>query len=468
MNGTNDSSISYNDTNYYWIHIDPENGCFISNEMSVKIPKYTEYQLLDIGSTINGNQLTTRSHITPDSRSNIYPVPQGEDGVIQVTDLNGGNYRIDYTDKKQQEVRNAWQEVDPTLDFSNTVEESFGSTSTSNVDVNKMLLNFGDNTNGALIAWQDVYERPAALGETYKDYQLKEMIDFNKPVYMKFRVMPPRKLRYHDQRGKIYIPTKDGGLSRSVKPISTQFGTINNEFYCWRCVDQNNQYTTTTPFFKMMNEMIFRGFFGSTDGVEQTNKIALTSQEVWEWIPYDYKVATDSLNIGTLLGAVLDFSAGPAEGHCCNRAVYNLLVNGRIAYYGMNLNNGSVGDGVPSPSVDGKVCGRATFSYTVIAEDIAGVVTDTEGTCGVFMSLRLVCQCAGEYTPKPEIVNDDGPQYVPINVSVIVEGPQQHPSCSSSFSCHNDAIKLVATSANGTVFYDGIIGETQLTIGVGG
>ena len=112
-----------------------------------------------------------------------------------------------------------------------------------------MLLNFGDNTNGALIAWQDYYERPAALGSTYADYQLKEVIDFGEPVYMKFRVMPPRKLRYHDQRGKIYIPTRDGGLSRSVKPISTQFGTIANEFYCWRCVDQNNQYTATTPFF---------------------------------------------------------------------------------------------------------------------------------------------------------------------------------------------------------------------------
>ena len=466
LNGTNDSSISYNDTNYYWIHVDPENGCFVSNEMSVKIPTHTEYQLLDIGSTINGNQLTTRSHITPDSRSNIYPVPQGEDGVIQVTDLNGGSYRIDYTDKKQQDIKNAWQEVDPSLDFSNMVEYSFGSTNTSNVDVNKMLLNFGDNTNGALIAWQDYYERPAALGSTYADYQLKEVIDFGEPVYMKFRVMPPRKLKYHDQRAKVYIPTKDGGLSRSVKPISTQFGTIANDFYCWRCVDQENQYTTTTPFFKMMNEMIFRGFFGSTDGVEQTNKISLTSQDVWEWIPYDYKVATNSLNIGTLLGAVLDFSAGRAEGHCCNRAVYNLAINGSIAYYGMNLNNAVGQAGVPSPSVVYR-CDRATFSYTVTADDIAGISTDNEGTCGVFMTLQLVCQCAGEYTPEPETDGEDGPQYVAPRE--LQEVPLQHPSCDPySFSCHNDAIKLTATSAAGTVFYDGIIGETQLTIGVGG
>jgi len=467
MNGTNDSSISYNDTSHYWIHVDPENGCFVSNEMSVKIPTYTEYQLLDIGSTINGNQITTQSHITPDSNSSTYPVPQGEDGVIEVTDLNGGNYRIDYTDKKQQEVKDAWKEVDPSLDFSNMVEYSFGSTNTSSVDVNKMLLNFGDNTNGALIAWQDTYERPAALGSTYADYQLKEVIDFNKPVYMKFRVMPPRKLRYHDQRGKIYIPTRDGGLSRSVKPISTQFGTIANEFYCWRCVDQNNQYTATTPFFKMMNEMAFRGFFGSTDGVEQTNKIALTSQEAWEWIPYDYKVATDSVNIGTLLGAVLDFSAGIPEGHCCNRAVYNLVINGRIAYYGMNLNNAVGYPGVPGPSVE-ELCDRATFSYTVTADDIAGVSTDTEGTCGVFMTLQLVCQCAGEYTPEPEIDEEDGPQYVPPGGLSQTPGPQ-HPSCDPyQFSCHNDAIKLMATSAAGIVFYDGIIGETQLTIGVGG
>ena len=286
--------IKYNDTDLYWIHIDPENGCFVSNEMSVKIPVSTELQVLPINRSVQGTVLIEDSQMSPlDNNFSNYAIPDKDTGQVKLTDRNGGNYLIEYTDTKQQEIKNAWLQVDPTLNFSNMVDISIGSTSTSQVDINKMMFGYGESFNDTLFAWEDFYERPAALGSTYIDYQLKEVIDFGKPVYMKFRVMPPRKLKSHDQRFKRYLPTSDGGLGTSVIPPSTNYD-LAADFYCWRCVDHDGEYVDTPPFYQMMNEMIFRGFFGSNDKIEQTNKTILTSQEPWEWIPYDFKPVQSS------------------------------------------------------------------------------------------------------------------------------------------------------------------------------
>ena len=288
--------IKYSDTDYYWIHVDPENGCFISNEMSVKIPVSTEFQVLPINRSVQGTVIIEDSQMSPlDNNFSNYAIPDKDTGEVKLTDRNGGDYLIEYTEQKQQQIKDAWLEVDPTLDFSNMVDISIGSTSTSQVDINKMMFGYNESFNDTLFAWEDFYERPAALGATYIDYQLKEVIDFNSPIYMKFRVMPPRKLKYHDQRFKRFLPTSDGGLGKSVLPPSTNYD-LATDFYCWRCVDHDGEYVETPPFYRMMNEMIFRGFFGSADKVEQTNKTILTAQEPWEWIPYDFKPVTSVLD----------------------------------------------------------------------------------------------------------------------------------------------------------------------------
>lgn len=290
--------ISYKDNDYYWIHIDPENGCFVSNEMTVKIPTKTRYQILTSASNIAGQQIITDSQISPVSYATDYAVPNNDAGMIKLEDEFGGAYEITYTQAKQQEVKNAWLAIDPTLDFSNMVEISVGSTEVGQVDMQKMMFNYGDNFNDTLFAWRDYYERPAALGATYVDYKLKEVIDFNQPIYMKFRKMPSRKLKSHDQRFKKYYPTNDGSLARSVYPPSTNYD-LATDFYCWRCVDNNGEYVQTPDFYKVMNETIFRGFFGSVDGVENTNVTLAESLEPWEYIPYEFHLCdTDPVTLG--------------------------------------------------------------------------------------------------------------------------------------------------------------------------
>ncbi len=296
VNETNDSSISYGETDYYWMHIDPENGCRLADEVSVKIPTASEFLAITEDAQFPFNQLlTTYSHITP-AQSDLgigedFYVPQGANSFIDVTDELGGNYRVDYTDIKQQQIKDAWLAVDPGLDFSDMNEISFGTKEFLSSVQNKMLLNYGNKREGVLFNFHDFYERPTSMGTQGQYSQLKDVIDFSQPVYMKFRVMPPRKIRYHDQNYSSYQANKEGELvlNNTRNIFTTNFTHVFNDFYCWRCINQENQYTETPSFLKMLNEMIFRGFFDSTDGVEQTNQTVLECQEAWNWIPYDYK-----------------------------------------------------------------------------------------------------------------------------------------------------------------------------------
>tara|TARA_Y100000389_G_scaffold99806_1_gene96548 strand:+ start:15457 stop:22701 length:7245 start_codon:yes stop_codon:yes gene_type:complete len=300
VNETNDSSISYGETDYYWIHIDPENGCRIADEVSVKIPTASElFALNEEAAPPFNTMLSTYSQITP-AKKNLgiegvigqdFVAPAAEGGFIHSTDELGGNFRVDYTEIKQQQIKDAWLQVDPNLDFSDMNEIVLGTKEFDGFDQNKMVINYGNKRDGVLFCFRDFYERPTNMAGQGQYSKLKDVIDFSQPVYMKFRIMPPRKIRYHDQNYSSYQANEEGELQLNIKKnIYTAEGSrVYNDFYCWRCVDQDSQYTETPAFLKMLNEMIFRGFFGSTDGVEQTNQTVLECQEAWSWIPYDYK-----------------------------------------------------------------------------------------------------------------------------------------------------------------------------------
>jgi hypothetical protein len=70
------------------------------------------------------------------------------------------------------------------------------------------------------------------------------------------------------------------------------FPIVNNNFYYWKCMELNGTgdrlIESTTPlFFQLMNEMMYRTFYGSVDKIE--NKYdQLVSQFLWELIPYEY------------------------------------------------------------------------------------------------------------------------------------------------------------------------------------
>lgn len=99
-----------------------------------------------------------------------------------------------------------------------------------------------------------------------------------------------RKLRHVDNFLKKYIIQPNGNVT-----YAGLFGTdempIKNSFYSWFCDYIERGSTTLSSmipsYYIMLNEMIFRGFFGSADGLE--NKSAMfQTQYPHEWIPYEY------------------------------------------------------------------------------------------------------------------------------------------------------------------------------------
>ena len=69
-------------------------------------------------------------------------------------------------------------------------------------------------------------------------------------------------------------------------------GPLNNGLYCWICLqqrltDNSLRYAPLPPFLQHQNEMMFRGFFGSVDRIENRTDLMMPYYP-WELIPYEY------------------------------------------------------------------------------------------------------------------------------------------------------------------------------------
>jgi hypothetical protein len=100
-----------------------------------------------------------------------------------------------------------------------------------------------------------------------------------------------RKLRNMDMRYDKYILDFRGNISRGGV-TRTDGMNLKNNFISWICNLTNSQtnsivQTFVPNYYKMLNEMIFRGFFGSADGVEMKLPVSKTLN-IFEWIPYEY------------------------------------------------------------------------------------------------------------------------------------------------------------------------------------
>ena len=89
---------------------------------------------------------------------------------------------------------------------------------------------------------------------------------------------------------KKYIVSPNGSVSYGGVGGTDEM-PIKNSFYSWFCnyIDRgtNTLNTVIPPYYMMLNEMIFRGFFGSADGIE-FKTTTLKTQYPHEWIPYEY------------------------------------------------------------------------------------------------------------------------------------------------------------------------------------
>jgi hypothetical protein len=309
--------------NYYWINIDPKQSCSLAEDVSLKILKKTTYTCSYANGLFNnvGLELVPNNNICP---SKIV----ASEGKEQITSrVNSVTYTIPtpvVEDKKRfyNDRNYSWKEYTierrfminnditpdglPTQDILVVARETYDLAIPPNenfndgsADINDVAnsdcsppCRCGGNTNGkGLVAMFG----PAAsrIGKSTRVYNIFNLDNIN-TLKVQFRKVP-RQIRGIDYNTTVHKYSSDGGTFRPLISVDTPTEissgeTLNNNFYCWECLQASQGkmviQSSIPDFLKLQNEMIYRAFFGSVDGIE--NKGDLTSQYPWEMIPYEY------------------------------------------------------------------------------------------------------------------------------------------------------------------------------------
>lgn len=280
------TSINYAINPYrYWIHIDPEQLCTLNDELSVKVLKEIRMESVPI-SQVNNEGITqdSASHIVP--VTSFHGIPSGVHNMSGVyMDTTGliYSYKMGETTisdaKKEWSTGVTWGSGEETFTYGRLTDSG---------DSKKLMISRLDSPKDMLVMTEETYIRPSGTAGR-KTGRVKDLIDLDNQntIYLKFRNIP-RKLKSIDSEDfERYIYNRNGNLVRSTAPMSS-VGKIENNFTCWHCVDSSGVFTGLPPYYQAANEMRYRAFFGSSDGIENKNTLFLDTKEDWEWIPYEY------------------------------------------------------------------------------------------------------------------------------------------------------------------------------------
>lgn len=261
---------------YYWINIDPEQGCSIDKDKSPKILKevrYTCQQYNDL------NPLDAPQICVPNAAYG------GTNGTTTGIDENINTSSAFVSYYLDERLMNKEKAKYPGVSWS-----------TGTVEVTKtFFLNGHGEARNQLILAQYMYIYPVEPNtkdqEPDGSIQNKVMDVFNLDNVNELSVEVkriPRKLRNTDNIFDKYQPNQFGQLTKSLLP--SPGGPIDATLKIWRCLDPNTgAYLKETPlYYKWLNEMIFRCYYGSADRAEFKGKQNTQSKDPTAWVPYDY------------------------------------------------------------------------------------------------------------------------------------------------------------------------------------
>jgi len=265
-------NINYIPKQYYFISIDPEQECSLSYDVNVKILKTVTYECLPV---VEFYQFPECDAVCKDKVTSPNPAA---DEILTGNGLSYTNNRV--AEEKAKYPGVDWGETENLI----TMDREF-------------FLSCDNNIRDTLVKVRETYIVPRSPANIRG--KVKNIFNLNdsSQVFIKFRNIP-RKLKTTDNLYSRYVYDYYGRLGPDIIP--PKGGPMYNNYLGWRCVKVNTgnpndpypdktdgQIIPTPTFYQWMNEMIFRGFFGSTDGVENKNDI-MDSKEIWEWIPYEY------------------------------------------------------------------------------------------------------------------------------------------------------------------------------------
>jgi len=338
LNGSN-RTTELPDTEYsdykYWINIDGQQKGRFSRTNSVRVLRKIEYSCYEINNDKNLNcvnvcgdtsNLTANPKRARDSDGDGPPVSYAEGAEAlkqkttailynQVAPLNDyGDPSMVFTNTDEAiaehqalypDVSN-WQEI--------TIEKANLRLSCGNTNVDTILrireyyyIAAGSNSDpgtslsagsGTIIQQQT----NTATRTEVSNNAISELIDASTLLEssdnIKIRFVHwPRKLKNIDLQFDSYTPNINGGLDYRGRNKFTDGLNIKNLFYSWMCGYTNKERTeaiktTVPPYYKILNEMIFRAFYGSKDRIEFKEE-KLSTHDDFEWIPYEYDASID-------------------------------------------------------------------------------------------------------------------------------------------------------------------------------
>jgi len=111
-------------------------------------------------------------------------------------------------------------------------------------------------------------------------------LDNTDNLFIEFKRIP-RAIKGVDTQYEMFEPDTYGNLTKSTTPA--EGGPIDASLRMWKCLDpKTGSYIKPPPYYNWLNEMIFRLYFGSADGVEYQGRNTTKSKDIMYWIPYDY------------------------------------------------------------------------------------------------------------------------------------------------------------------------------------
>jgi len=291
---------------YYWFSLDPEQECTLNDELTAKILKKTTIRPIPLSEVNNEGIAGYESHITTSPYG--FSMPSGMDEELSIIGLD---YVYEITPSGLNKEKSLWPSTiswDPGETF------AYGELNSETSNSKKIMISRLDSTKSMIVSTREEYIRPSGtLAKTQG--KLKDRIDLANigNLFVKFRNIP-RKLRSLDSEDfEKYTYDKQGNLVKAKISSPGSVGYIANNFTCWHCVDPSGQYIENIPpYYKLANEMRYRAFFGSVDGIENKNSPYLDSKEDWEWIPYEYYYdnTVSSSDGGTNYGSIAAFLDG--------------------------------------------------------------------------------------------------------------------------------------------------------------
>ena len=338
------SDLSQIDTEYsdykYWINIDGNQKGRLSKTNSVRVLKKIEYSCYEInndknlncinvcgdspgggnsrdtdgdGPPVAGDTVTTES-LKQKTTSNLYNqvAPLNDYGEPSMVFTNtdaaiaaqkalypGATWKEQIIEKANLRLSCGYTNVDTILRVREYYDMAVSSTgqTTSNT--------------GAGVGGAAEQATNTATRTTTTSVQAVELIDASTLMEntndLKIRFVHwPRKLKNLDLQFDSYTPNTEGDLVYRGRNKFTDGMNIKNLFYSWICGASDESKTkpiqpVVPPYYKILNEMVFRAFYGSQDQLE-FKKTILETKDDFEWIPYEYDSSIDCTATSEIIG----------------------------------------------------------------------------------------------------------------------------------------------------------------------